>query len=149
MRATRIFKDNTCCINHTFWCSSCCSKYIRCTTRWQSAPSCGSSNRGNSQTTRRGFLYWYNHTPVEKETADYSNCTMEPGRVFDCDGFRLLYDGIAEKHIILQIFLTFLKQGKTLLTGPSILILQLHVILRNLICLSVPTKWKDSTTSIC
>lgn len=68
MRVTKIFKDNTCCINHTFWCSSCCSKYIRCTTRWQSTPSCGSSNCGYSQTTWRGFLYRYHHTPVEKRS---------------------------------------------------------------------------------
>lgn len=71
MVVTRILKDNTCCINHTFWCSSCCSKYIRCTTRWQSAPSRGSSNSGDSQTTWRGLLHWYNHTPVGTETTDH------------------------------------------------------------------------------
>lgn len=94
MRVTKIFKDNTCCINHTFWCSSCCSKDIRCTTRWQSAPRCGGSNCGHSQAAWWGLLHWHDHTPAGTGTADHENSTAELARTFVYYGIILGYNAL-------------------------------------------------------
>lgn len=64
---TKIYKDDTCCINHTFWCSSSSSKYIRSAACWQPTSSCSGSHSGYSKTTWRWLLHRHHDTPAKKE----------------------------------------------------------------------------------